>query len=277
MSDHPRVYEFETIEDFEYISSNFSAFIAHIESVGEAHKPGICKLIPPNGWVPKELIRKKLNASKVLIEPVQQTRIEVEPGFYYSKLQTGESIELRKFFNKSEFKEIPVKKLANFEKKFWTPGFEQVEYGTDKDISFIGKSIDIFNAKKCATLLSDVKHPMRGVKTPYSYFGKKGSYFAWHVEDMDLYAINIQYFGAPKQWYSIPPEEGYKLEQLGKEFYPLDYQKCFQDEDIYCENPFRHKKFTISPEILKEKDIKCQKLIQYEGQIIIVFPYAYHR
>lgn len=54
---------------------------------------------------------------------------------------------------------------------------------------------------------------------------------------MDLYACNYLHFGAPKTWYCVPPEEGYKLEQLARKLFP-DFAKN-------CYNLLRHKAIMI--------------------------------
>ena len=52
----PKIYK-PTMEEFR----DFSKFVERIEKEDEAHKIGICKIIPPEEWVP----RKKGYALKV--------------------------------------------------------------------------------------------------------------------------------------------------------------------------------------------------------------------
>lgn len=109
---------------------------------------------------------------------------------------------------------------------------------------------------------------IEGVNTAYLYFGMWKTTFAWHTEDMDLYSINYLHFGAPKTWYSIPPEHGRRLERLANGFFPSSYKTC--------QAFLRHKMTLISPQILKQYSIPYNKITQEQGEIMITFPYGYH-
>lgn len=109
---------------------------------------------------------------------------------------------------------------------------------------------------------------IEGVNTAYLYFGMWKTTFAWHTEDMDLYSINFLHFGAPKTWYSIPPEHGRRLERLANGFFPSSYKTC--------QAFLRHKMTLISPQILRQYSIPYNKITQEEGEIMITFPYGYH-
>ena len=94
------------------------------------------------------------------------------------------------------------------------------------------------------------------------------STFSWHVEDMDLYAINVVHSGAPKTWYCVPPEHGHKLEKLCSKLFPAIA--------AHCTNFMRHKSCLLSPAIMDKHHIPYHRMIQEAREIIVVFPYAYH-
>lgn len=145
-------------------------------------------------------------------------------------------------------------------------------YGTDVDGTLTDSDVKIWNCNNLGTILNHVRDdynlPIRGVITSYIYFAMWKASFVWHIEDMDLYALNYIHFGAPKTWYTIPPAHGRAFEALTNRLFPVESESC---------NAFlRHKQTMISPDILRQNQIPFVKTIQEAGEFIIVFPFAYH-
>ena len=113
------------------------------------------------------------------------------------------------------------------------------------------------------------------------------SSFPWHTEDADLYSINYLHFGAPKFWYAVPPEYGTRLEGVAQgilhcfnlktknaaTFFVVGY---FQPLYKQCHAFLRHKTTVLSPTLLRHYSIPYNKVLQFPGEFIITFPYAYH-
>ncbi len=53
-----------------------------------------------------------------------------------------------------------------------------------------------------------------------------GPWLCRHTEDMDLYSVNYVHFGAPKQWYVIPPEHSKRFEYVIKSQLPEAFKVC---------------------------------------------------
>ena len=104
------------------------------------------------------------------------------------------------------------------EKHYWNNlTFNSALYGADLMGSlFVDKAENKWNIAKLESILSKIGTKVPGVTTPYLYFGTYKSTFAWHVEDMDLSSINYIHFGAPKQWYVVPPVAKKSFEKLAK-------------------------------------------------------------
>ena len=166
--------------------------------------------------------------------------------------------------------EFTPERCAELETAYWKSlGFNQPMYAADMPGSLFEDKTTSWNVAKLENLLDVLGTKVPGVNTAYLYMGMWKATFAWHLEDVDLYSINYIHFGAPKQWYSISQEDARKFEKAMKTVWPVDAKNCDQF--------LRHKTYLISPDVLqKQYGVKVNKLVHYEGEFVITFPYGYH-
>ncbi|KAM3619011.1 uncharacterized protein V6R79_001677 [Siganus canaliculatus] len=251
---------------------DFSRYIALMESQG-AHKAGMAKVIPPKGWKP----RRTYNDIDDLVipAPIQQV-VTGQSGLFtqYNIQKKPMTVhEFRKTSNMDKFCSPRYVDFEELERKFWKNlTFNPPLYGADVSGTLYDPDVTEWNISRLNTILDTVESEsgirIKGVNTPYLYFGMWKSAFAWHTEDMDLYSINYLHFGEPKSWYVVPPEHGKRLERLAKGFFPGNAQSC--------EAFLRHKMTLISPSILKKYGIPFEKVTQEAGEFIVTFPFGYH-
>ncbi|EME48296.1 hypothetical protein DOTSEDRAFT_51495 [Dothistroma septosporum NZE10] len=166
--------------------------------------------------------------------------------------------------------EYTKERCQELETHYWKSlGFNQPMYAADMPGSLFDDTTTSWNVAKLPNLLDILGTKVPGVNTAYLYMGMWKATFAWHLEDVDLYSINYIHFGAPKQWYSISQEDARKFERAMKQIWPVDAKNCDQF--------LRHKTYLISPDVLqKQYGVKVNKLVHYEGEFVITFPYGYH-
>ncbi|KAF2145981.1 uncharacterized protein K452DRAFT_294599 [Aplosporella prunicola CBS 121167] len=166
--------------------------------------------------------------------------------------------------------EFTPERCAELEQNYWkTINFGQPMYGADMPGSLFDESTTSWNVAKLENLLDVLGTKVPGVNTAYLYLGMWKATFAWHLEDVDLYSINYIHFGAPKQWYSISQEDARRFENAMKSIWPNDAKNCSQF--------LRHKTYLVSPQRLEsEFGIKVNKLVHYEGEFVLTYPYGYH-
>ncbi|XP_077390917.1 lysine-specific demethylase 4B [Festucalex cinctus] len=257
-----------TTEEFK----DFAKYVAYMESEG-AHRAGLAKVIPPEGWKP----RKSYEAIEdmVIPSPIMQV-VTGQSGLFtqYNIQKKSMTVsEYRKLANSKKYCTPRHKDFDDLERKYWKNlTFVSPIYGADVSGSIYDEDIKEWNIGHLNTLLDMVEQEcgivIDGVNTPYLYFGMWKTTFAWHTEDMDLYSINYLHFGQSKSWYCIPPEHGKRLERLAQGFFPGSSQGC----DAFL----RHKMTLISPSILKKYGIPFDRVTQNEGEFMITFPYGYH-
>lgn len=161
-------------------------------------------------------------------------------------------------------------RCAELETHYWKSlAFNQPMYAADMPGSLFDDTVTSWNVAHLENLLDVLGTKVPGVNTAYLYLGMWKATFAWHLEDVDLYSINYIHFGAPKQWYSISQEDARRFEKAMKSAWPQDAKNCDQF--------LRHKTYLISPDVLqKQYGVKVNKLVHYEGEFVITYPYGYH-
>jgi hypothetical protein len=166
--------------------------------------------------------------------------------------------------------EYTPERCKELEDNYWkTINYGQPMYGADMPGSLFDDRTTSWNVAKLPNLLDVLGTKVPGVNTAYLYLGMWKASFAWHLEDVDLYSINYIHFGAPKQWYSISQEDARRFEAAMKSIWPNDAKNCSQF--------LRHKTYLISPQRLeRDFNIKVNRLVHYEGEFVITYPYGYH-
>ena len=158
---------------------------------------------------------------------------------YISKLE-----EIEKNDKKNKNKEKKTTKNKDKEDK------NIIIYAKDIPGTLMGKESDPWNLNNLNSVLTlGSKGPMPGISESYIYLGSRMSTFAWHLEDENLYSLNLMHYGERKFWYIIHPEDNEKFETFVK-----------TKVDNFCKNPLRHKYFICHPNILKAKGIRITRV-----------------
>lgn len=202
----------------------------------------------------KASTRTRLLTNNALIDQVKQ------------KTENSNDTDSLTDYNDSQFTSERCKDL---EKIYWkTITYNNPLYGADMLGSLFTDDFEYWNVANLENKLNELPVKIPGVNSAYLYFGMWKSSFAWHLEDVDLYSINYIHFGAPKQWYSISQHDRDKFYSLMSEIWP--------EEQKTCREFLRHKTFNVSPSFLKNHGIKVNKLVHYQHEFVVTFPYGYH-
>ncbi|KAM9832298.1 lysine-specific demethylase 4B isoform 2-T2 [Neosynchiropus ocellatus] len=189
-----------TMEEFK----DFAKYIVYMESEG-AHRAGLAKVIPPEGWKPRKCY--ETIDDMVIPAPIMQV-VTGQSGLFtqYNIQKKSMTVsEYRKLANSKKYGTPRHKDFDDLERKYWKNlTFVSPIYGADVSGSIYDEDVHEWNVGHLNTLLDMVEQEcgivIEGVNTPYLYFGMWKTTFAWHTEDMDLYSINYLHFGQPKSW-----------------------------------------------------------------------------
>lgn len=225
--------------------------------------------MPPKSFNPRKDNYVKLNFH--IPNPIEQA-VQGKNGIFNLALYTkaGRSFDQYKSYCMKAEKQIEGKSQQEIESIFWSTIQESVPlYGSDCPGTIFDPG--------CSWNLNEIDSPlkeglnyedMKGITSPYLYFGCWKSIFCFHKEDMDLHSINYVHFGRPKHWYGIPVSCKDKFEKLLMKLYPLAFKNCTQFH--------RHKTLLVHPSILIKNGIEIYKCIQEEGQFVITQGGAFH-
>jgi [histone H3]-trimethyl-L-lysine9/36 demethylase len=255
-----------TMEEFQ----DFYQYIQQLEE--KCIDVAICKVIPPNGWY-EHTFNLSSVSSMVIKNPVRQLVNSTKAGVYSTHLFDINNMTIADFMRFAEMNKCDESVLDR-ERKFWRNLGSSVKwadpiYGADMLGSLFGEHhASSWNLNKIHSVLRLLESDIPGVNSSMLYVGTWRSFFAFHVEDLNLYSINYLHTGEPKSWYGISPEHKLRFESMSDSFHPEDARDCGEY--------LRHKTKLFSPYKLKEFGIPYSTALQSPGEFIITFPGAYH-
>ncbi|GMT14378.1 hypothetical protein PFISCL1PPCAC_5675, partial [Pristionchus fissidentatus] len=260
---------------------NFSQMMETIEKETHAgSRCGVIKIVPPEGWKPrKKGYTNNLIGDTKITRPVTETFMSGNKQKCYTKDVTVYKTQLtwsdlQKYAKNKKLSGVRGEKREDIDKLMWEcfqkENLPNPVYGADTEGSLYDEGVETLNMAKLGTILDDLKDgaSISGVTTTYLYFGMWRTMFPWHAEDVDLYSINYLHYGAPKHWWSIPPEAADMFERLLSQLFPEDA--------LGCEAFLRHKNFIVHPDLLRQYGIAYSTTTQRKNEFVVTFPRGYH-
>lgn len=174
-------------------------------------KPGICKIVPPDGWWLALDYRKLIESTadqRAIHSPVKQ-QVMGARGNYTLELAEQPAESLASFEAKANKalrqveRGVEASSSEDRVRRFWrglSATMPAPMYGADTSGSLFGDDdASGWNLNELDTVLQrNIWPPMGGVTDAMLYVGAWAAMFAYHVEDMNLYSINYLHHGAPK-------------------------------------------------------------------------------
>lgn len=225
----------------------------------EAEQYGICKIVPPSGWVHPCQMNIETNET---VFPTKHQRIDTlqegipfeDGGSYTAKAYKEQADKFFREWCEKYYGREPT--LEELSREYWDIVETRskqvaVDYGNDLDTTVVGSGFlrmseddkvkaeepDMFSYeyyKRTAwnlnnlpgadgSVLRHITTPINGINVPWLYFGMLFSTFCWHNEDNYQYSINYNHFGREKQWYGIPGNRAKQFEKVafGKNYFML--------------------------------------------------------
>ena len=116
----PKVYR-PTMEEFR----DFAKFVEKIEREDRAHEMGICKIIPPDEWVPREKGYALADLDLYIEAPIKQKfqlYDEDYPGAFQARSTTMGKCHVKDFYKKANndvYKPPRHETYDELERKYW--------------------------------------------------------------------------------------------------------------------------------------------------------------
>lgn len=119
-----------------------------------------------------------------------------------------------------------------------------------------------------------------GINEPvFNVSGKPGTMFCMQIGRYAGYSMEILHRGAPKCWTVVKPSHHNRLEDRVRK---LLYSSKMRDDPLapgvpLCSQFVRHRPVYVPQETLTKHKIDYTKIVQHQGEMIIIFPWAYHQ
>lgn len=243
-SDYINDFEIEIYHASKSEMKNFKDFVKFLEN--EYENAGAVIIRVPESWK-REAKSKFVKDNTILtdVRTLNSQEIKTDYGSAYELFCVKkETMKFGKF--RDSITPEPNLKIHEKEDLFWSmliSGKILEPYSVDQTISLFPDTCNIMNLNKFTKAHSIIHtkglQNTTGIHKSYSLTGRSYTAFAFHVEELNLPAINYLHFGEEKIWYIIPHSQLEKLENIARIF--------GEKVNTTCSNYLRHRSLMIPP------------------------------